>query len=70
MRDRLEAGWLRLDGEWPHVAGQKARLSCAHGIRCRVLTRDRPSQRWVKNYVAAKWEVDFTERRCRQSDEN
>ena len=68
--DRLEAGWLRLDREWPHIAGQKVRLSCVHGIHRRVLTRDWPSQRRVNNYVAAKWEVNFTERHCRQSDEN
>lgn len=46
------------------------KVSCVHGIHCRVLTRDWPSQKWVNNYMAAKWEVNFTERDCRQSDEN
>lgn len=53
-------GGTRRGREWPHMPGEKIRLSCVHGIHWRVLRRD--GQRWCKNnYVAAKWEANFIE---------
>lgn len=71
--------WFRIMPSWWNSVSKAYIWLCdfcpqppmaSFGIHRRVLTREWPSQRRVNNYVAAKWEVNFTERHCRQSDEN
>lgn len=64
MRDQAGVRLVKArQRKWPHFPGKMIIWPCVPGIHWRVLTRDWQNQKWFNdNYVAAKWEVNFTER--------